>query len=133
MPHESSNEFPEHRLTRELVRIGADLLSEDRKDRSLMDLYEVLVRYDSEVNCDSQDLVDPGARPVTLTHGSLDHHLSLLVEMVQDTRLQLRSRALKLMERVEALDSVCQANFMYGGGIKREFAPQSSPTINFQT
>jgi hypothetical protein len=131
--HDDFSELPEQRLTRELMRINAHLQHGDLTERNLVDLYEVLVQYDSEVDCEPRKLIDPASRLQELTHCSLEHRLSILARMAQDSQSRLRSRALSLTERLVAHDAARLANASYGGVAQREFTPQTLHAFRYQS
>lgn len=133
MVHDTSSELPEQRLTRELMRIQAELHRGDLAERSLVDLYEVLTHYDNEVDYELGKSDDPVSKRQELPLGSLVHRLSVLAEMVQDTQSRLRIRALTLTQRLEAHDAALQANASYGGVAQREVTPQKSHAFRYQS
>ena len=134
MTNDSPTEFPEQRFTKELMRISANLQRGDRADHSLAELFEVLIHYGREIDCDPQTLNAQVQRFSEPTDGSLgNHRLSILIAMLQDTQTQLRCRALAVAERLEAHDAAQQANVSYGGVALWGHAPQTPQTFRCQS
>ncbi len=122
MSPDDPTEFPEQRLTSELMRISAQLQRGDQADHSLVELFELLLHFGREADGDPQtwnDRVPQFSEPVD---GSLDNHrLSILREMLQDTQTQLRGRVSNVAERLEAHDTArqAQASYVHTGSVKR--------------
>ena len=134
MTHDAPSEFPEQRLTKELMRISAELQRGDQTDQSLMELFEVLIHFGCEMDGDPQTWNDRTLRISEPAAGSLDNHrLSILVALLQDTQTRLRCRVLNVAERLEAHDTARQAHASYGGVAHWEHAPQMSPAFRYQS
>ena len=134
MTHDSPTEFPEQRFTQELTRISAKLQRGDRADHSLVELFDVLIHYSREIDCDPQRLIAQVQRFSEPTDGSLgNHRLSILMEMLQDIQTELRCRVLNLAERLEAHDAARQANASYGGVAHRKNASQTPHAFHHQS
>ena len=126
MPHESPSEFPEQRFTEELMRIGAELQRGDSADHSQLELFELLIHYGREIDCDPQTLNEHVSQFSNPADGSLNNHrLSILVAMLQDIQNRLRCRVLGVAERLEAREAARLANACYGGVAHRKRGPQS--------
>ncbi len=132
MTHDAPTEFPEQRLTKELMRISAELKRGDQADHNLVDLFEVLIHFGREMNGDPQTWNDQVLRFSDPADGSLgNHRLSILMAMLQDTQIRLRCRALNLAERLEAHDTARQASASYGGVAHWEHASPMSPAFRY--
>jgi hypothetical protein len=132
--NDAPSEFPEQRFTKELIRISAGLQSSDQADRSLVDLFEVLINYGRETDCDLRMLNDQFQWHSELADGSLDNHRrSILMAMLQDTLTRLRCRVLNLEERLEVHAATRQANASYGGVAHWEHVPQSPHVFRYQS
>ena len=132
MTHDSSTDFPEQRLTQELMRISAEWQRRDRADHSLVELFEVLIHYGREMDDDPQTWNDQVARFSEPAEGSLNNHrLSILMAMLQDTQTRLRNRVSHVAERLEAHDATRQATARYGGVAHREHASPTPPAFRY--
>ena len=134
MTPDAPTEFPEQRLTKELMRISAELQRGDQTDQSLMELFEVLIHFGHETDGDLRTWNDQVPRFSESAEDSLDNHqLSILVAMLQDTQARLRCRVLNVAERLEAHDAARQANASYGGVAQWEHTPQTPPAFRYQS
>ncbi len=134
MPLDTTTEFPEERLSQDLMRIRSELQRGDRTDRSLDELYETLTHYDHEARGDSPTPDMQAARTPRPASGTLDdHRLTVLIAMVQETRTQLRARALNLAERIEAHEAAREAQACYGTVAQRELARPALPEVLSQS
>ncbi len=134
MTHDATTEFPEQRLTQELMRISAEWQRGDPSNRSLVDLFEVLTHFGREMDGDPPTGNDPVPRFSEPADGSLDNHrLSILVALLQDTQTRLRCRVLSLAERVEAHDAARQATASYGGVAAWEHATHTPQAFRYQS
>lgn len=134
MSLETPTEFPEHRLSHDLMRISSELQRGDRTGRSLDELYETLTQYDREASDGSlkpDTQVAPTPKPAS---GSLEaHRLTVLIAMVQNTRSELRARALNLAERIEAHEAAREAQACYGTAAQRELVRPALPEVLTQS
>lgn len=127
-------EFPEQRLSHDLKRISSELQRGDQTGRSLDELYETLTQYDREARDGSQASDTPAAPASKPASGSLEaHRLTVLIAMVQNTRSELRARALNLAERIEAHDAAREAQACYGTAAQRELARPAIPGVLSQS
>jgi hypothetical protein len=134
VPLDTLTEFPEERLSQDLMRIRSELQRGDRTDRSLDELYEALTQYDREARDGSPVPDTPAVRTPEPASGSLDaHRLTVLIAMVQETRTQLRARALNLAERIEAHEAAREAQACYGTVAQRELARPALPEVLSQS
>ena len=134
MTPDAPTEFPEQRLTKELMRISAELQRGDQTDQSLMELFEVLIHFGREIDCDPRTWNDQVQRFSEPAEDSRDNQrLSILVAMLQDTQTRLRCRVLNLAERFEAHDAARQANASYGGVAHWEHASQTPLAFRCQS
>lgn len=123
MANDSLDDFPEDHLSKELMRIRAELESSQPSEHRVDELFELLIRYSREFVGDSQLLDERVQRFSEQTIGSrIDHRLSILVEMLHDTQDQIRRRAISVTERLAALDVVQQANACYSEAAHRRAA-----------
>ena len=126
MPNDTLTEFPEHRFTQELMRISTEWRRGHPADDSLVELFNVLIHYGLECEGDSQSWKEQVASFKESTEGSLvNHQLSILMAMVQDTQARLRSRLLSVAERLESHAAARHANARYGSVVHREYMSQS--------
>ena len=134
MLNDALTEFPEQRFTKELMRISAELQCGDPPDHSLVELFDVLVHFGREIDCDPRTLNDQVPQLSGLPDGSLgNHRLSTLVALLQDTQSRLRCRAMNLAERLEAHDAARQANASYGGVAQWGHASPTPPVHRYQS
>ena len=134
MSHDTPTEFPEQRLTKELMRIITEWQRGDPADHSLVELFEVLIHFGREMDGDPRPLNDQVRRFLEPAEGSLNNHrLSILMAMLQDTQTQLRCRVLNLAERLEAHDAARQAHASYGGVAHGEPASRTPPAFRCQS
>ena len=134
MTHDAPTEFPEQHLTHELMRIRTQWQRGDQSDHRLVELFEVLVHFSREIDCDPQTLNAHPQRFSESADGSRGHHrLSVLVAMLQDTQTRLRDRVLNLAERLEAHDVARQANASYGGVAQWGHATPTPPAFRTQS
>ncbi len=115
MTSNSSTEFPEELLSKELTRIISEWQRGDQSDRSLVDLFEVLTHYSRECDVDTRTL-ESQVRRFSVCEGTpLENQRRLiLLEMLQSIRTQLQRRAMNVADRIEANDTARQANASYG-------------------
>ncbi len=126
MTNDALTEFPEQRLTKALMRIGAELQGRNQSDQRLGELFEVLTHYGREMDVNPQTLNDHDSRfsePAEDSRGN--HQLPVLMAMLQDTMTRLRCRVSKVVERIEVHDTARQANARYGGVAGWELASQT--------
>lgn len=134
MPLDTLTEFPEQRLSSDLMRISSELQRGDRTGRSLDELYETLTQYDREASNGSVKPDTPAAPAPKPVSGSLEaHRLTVLIAMVQNTRSELRARALNLAERIEAHEAAREAQACYGTAAQRELARSVVPEVLSQS
>ncbi len=134
MTNDTPTEFPEQRLTKELMRISSKLQRGDQAEHSLVELFEVLIQFDREMDGDMRTLNEQVTGFSEPAVGSRDNHrMSILVGMLQDTQTRLRCRVLKLAERLEAHDTARQANASYGGVAHWEHTTQTSHAFRNQS
>ena len=134
MPHDPLTEFPEQRLTQELMRIRTQWQQGAQADHSLEELFEVLVQFGREIDCDPQSLNDHIHRFSEPAEGSRDNQrLSILVAMLRVTQTELRCRVMKLAERFEEHDVVRQANASYGGVAQWGHATPTPPAFRYHS
>lgn len=134
MPLDTLTEFPEQRLSHDLMRISSELQRGDRTGRSLDELYETLTQYDREASdgsSGSDTQVAPVPKPASSSFEA--HRLTVLIAMVQNARSELRARALNLAERIEAHEASREAQTCYGTAVQRELACPALPEVLSQS
>lgn len=134
MSHDSPIEFPEQRLAQQLIRISADLQHGKQTDHSLVELFELLTHYGRELDIDLRARNDQASQFSPPTAGSpVNHRLSILLALLQDTEARLRNRASNVAERLEAHDATRQATASYGGVAQWDRGPQTQPAFRTQS
>jgi hypothetical protein len=134
VPLDALLEFPEQRMTKELMRISAALQRGDQADHCLVELFEVLTKFGREIDVDTPTATAQVPQFSEPVNGAQDNHrLSVLMAMLQDTQTRLRCRVLNLAERLEAHDAARQAHASYGGVAHGEHSPHTSPAFRTQS
>lgn len=133
MANEVSQELPEQRLTRELIRISAALQQGDPGDHPLVELFKVLEQYGHEIDRNSLPVSNHVQHSSLPMSSFLDKQgRSTLLAMLGQTQTQLRKRIMNMALRIETGDLARQAHQHYGGAAQREYAPSSPPVFRYQ-